>query len=446
MITFSKVRYQSRLYGFCWAILETRDKEFNAEQLKEQNLGITVMQALNYATQEEHEAITQLIDIIKVKNDIDDERAAILGALEGKKVVYSKLDPLKLLLDKDVFSKDEISSIFNKGSKKNYYILGGLFAIILCVIISNLPFVKEYRAYRDVVKSHTLSGCDSYLEQYGTTAKHSADVFYLKVKYSYYNMPVMADFLSTFPNDEHFTEIKKKYDSIWREEIAKYQNSDKLEYSPEAEKYMTELLTYLQNNYNNEVVVDVDIDLHLKEYSEYDESMRSLVEYFYKDEEMSITEGMVSLKNNFSTSNQVQLTSILVRGVQKSFDRIFTPNFIRVVASSNSQKSPNLYFYCNIHTQENLLGVPEIWIYQEVETKHILGYLMGISIDFAATFSIPNSDIVYDYKEIGEPENAIHGIQDIKSGYLQMSAMCFAEFSNKMSRNLGLKESYFTEE
>ena len=71
---------------------------------------------------------------------------------------------------------------------------------------------------------------------------------------------------------------------------------------------------------------------------------------------------------------------------------------------------------------------------------------MGISIDFAATFSIPNSDIVYDYKEIGEPENAIHGIQDIKSGYLQMSAMCFAEFSNKMSRNLGLKESYFTEE
>ena len=66
---------------------------------------------------------------------------------------------------------------------------------------------------------------------------------------------------------------------------------------------MTELLTYIQNNYSNEVVVDVDIDLHLKEYSEYDESMRSLVEYFYKDEEMSITEGMVSLKNNFPKIN-----------------------------------------------------------------------------------------------------------------------------------------------
>ena len=45
-----------------------------------------------------------------------------------------------------------------------------------------------------------------------------------------------------------------------------------------------------------------------------------------------------------------------------------------------------------------------------------------------------------------ENENEIRGIEDIKDGYRQMTQVCFAKFSDKMSVNLGLEKTYFREE
>ena len=89
------------------------------------------------------------------------------------------------------------------------------------------------------------------------------------------------------------------------------------------------------------------------------------------------------------------------------------------------------------------MAFPHIWVYQETLTKKVLGYLMGISIQIDATFTIPDSNVTYTYSEQGAPENEIKNIQDVQEGYLHMSAMCFAQFANKMSRNLGLKAIYF---
>lgn len=40
-----------------------------------------------------------------------------------------------------------------------------------------------------------------------------------------------------------------------------------------------------------------------------------------------------------------------------------------------------------------------------------------------------------------ENENEIRGIKDIKDGYRQMTQVCFAKFSDKMSVNLGLEKT-----
>ena len=43
---FGKNRFSIRLYSFAWAILETRDKEFDAEDTKNQNWIVTILKAM----------------------------------------------------------------------------------------------------------------------------------------------------------------------------------------------------------------------------------------------------------------------------------------------------------------------------------------------------------------------------------------------------------------
>lgn len=453
MATFSKARYQARLFGLCWAILEKRDKEFDAEKLKKQDWIVIVLHALDYATDAEKEVITQLPDIIKVKHDIADDRAAMIGAIEGKNIVYFNRDPHELYLDRDLIQakKESSGSDISNFSRKKLIIWGCIVAFFLGLIIYNLPICQEYREYRAVVKSKTVYSCDSYFQQYGMNARHSDDVMYTKIVATNYDVPTMALFLSSYPKNEHIAEVKKIYDSAWDNEIAKYENSDKSKYSEDAEKFMKAMLDYLHKHYCNEIVVDVDMKLNLKEYDEYPDYAREYIERCYFKEGLLVSEGMVSLKRNFTTSNQQELMKILIDGVQKSMDRIFTPNFIRVTTTSpKTKKLPQLCFRCNVQSKEVFDGIPAVYGYYETNengnNERILAYLMGISIDFSASFSIPNNKITYSYSEIGEPEKSIQGIIDIKDGYLRMSAMCFAQFSNKMSRNLGLQEVYFNED
>lgn len=107
MAQFTKGIFQMRLYAFCWTILETRQPDFNADKVQKQSPVLTMIQALNYATEAEKQIMSQLSDIIKTKPNIEDERDSMLGALEGKQVIYQNLDPHLLLQDRDIQSSEE---------------------------------------------------------------------------------------------------------------------------------------------------------------------------------------------------------------------------------------------------------------------------------------------------------------------------------------------------
>ena len=155
---------------------------------------------------------------------------------------------------------------------------------------------------------------------------------------------------------------------------------------------------------------------------------------------------MLSLKDNFTTEDRSVLIDILSEGVEDSFGRLFSSDFINVQEYSDADKiSPVLsfeYFIGNRleYGDEDGLEIPSIWTYYENNIPK--NYILAIDVKFNVIFSIPASDVQYVYSEIGDPGSEISGILSISDGYRRMTQKCFAKFSNKMSMNLGLDPVY----
>lgn len=77
-------RLQARLYGFCWTILEQRQPNFNADETKKQEMIITILKSLNFATEAESAVINKVVKLVSEITDVGTEQDAAIGALEGK--------------------------------------------------------------------------------------------------------------------------------------------------------------------------------------------------------------------------------------------------------------------------------------------------------------------------------------------------------------------------
>lgn len=320
---------------------------------------------------------------------------------------------------------------------------------ILVIIIYNLPYFKELRAYEKTKRSNDITLCDEYLYEY-PNGRHADDVMFLKIGLSNNHMDVIVEYLNNFPDGKYSEEVNTLCDSLWNEEIDKYNKRDKSGESEKATKYMSEMLQYMKEHRINTILVNIHPNLNLKDYDEYDQNIHKILELI-NDNSLSIEKGMISLKSNFSNYDNLELMKILIYGVQESINTMFTPDFISVINETQREHvdMPNLDFYYTINSQEEKYGnivVPEIWEYQDFLSGKTLNYLVGIDIDFKAKFSIPGSTITYEYSDKGEPGDNINNVSNIRDGYKQMAQICFAQFSNKMSKNLGLAETYFQED
>lgn len=367
---------------------------------------------------------------------------------------------------------------------KRKIIIGVVTSIILLVVA--MPYIKEYKIYSKAKNGNDVALCDDYINKYPNgryienileikeeiafkrvqedknsytcdwyievcpDGKHLEDVRYLKIGYTdtflkdiNEYLHAINEYLHYFPNGKYASEVNEKCDSLWDAEIMKYNARDKNRESPEAVKFMSEMLQYMKERRINSVLLDVSSHLQLKDYNEYDSKVRDLLEATNDNIFLSLSSGMISLKSNFSEADISTLMQILSEGVQKSLDKMFTPGFI-TVENYSSQDLPKLHFDYTIKSQEERYGdvvIPHIWSYHEGAV--IKNYLIGISIFFKAHYSIPGSSTTFDYSEKGEPASNIDNVEDIRDGYRQMTAICFAQFSNKMAKNMGLKETYF---
>lgn len=301
--------------------------------------------------------------------------------------------------------------------------------------------------YRNA-KNGDVYACDKYIDLY-PEGRHMEDVRYFKIQHTredqFYNtnniFTAINEYLHQFPNGKYAQEINATCDSIWDEKIRMYNERDKVNESPEAVKYMTEMLQYMKKNRINNIAVDVTSHLQLKDYEEYDSKVRSFLEATNTGS-LPLAEGMISLKSNFSEADVSSLMEILSEGVQRSFDKRFTPGLI-TVKDISSNDVPTIHFDYTIQSQEHQTGayaIPDIWTYSQNDIA--INYLIRISIIFNALCSIPGSSTSFEYSEKVDPTENISNISDINDGYLKMTLMSFAEFSNKMAQNMGLKEIY----
>lgn len=370
--------------------------------------------------------------------------------------------------------------------KKGNKIIVGVVASVIILAIA-IPFIREYKIYSKAKDGNDIALCDGYINRYPDgryleevleikekiafdkvkeekdsytcdwyaevcpKGKRLEEVRYLKIEYSKKKilgntndlLVAINEYLHDYPNGKYSGEVNSTCDSLWDAEIERYNTRGKKRESATAVKFMSEMLQYMKKNRINSVLVDVSSHLQLKDYDEYDSRVREYLESTNDNNALSLSSGMISLKSNFSQADISTLMQILSEGVQKSLDKMFTPGFISVVSSSSGDL-PKLHFDYTIKSQEERYGsvvIPHIWSYHEGYI--VKNYLIGISIFFKAHYSIPGSLTTFDYSEKGEPANNINNVDDINDGYRRMTSMCFAEFSNKMARNMGLKETYF---
>lgn len=371
---------------------------------------------------------------------------------------------------------------------KKRIIISVLISLVLICIA--FPYLKEYKFYSRAKKGNNIEYCDGYIENYPNgryladileikdsiafmkvkdeqtssacywyeevcpDGKHLEEVRYLHVGYSDNSLSAINDYLHDFPNGKYANEVNAICDSLWDIEIIKYTSSAKRKGSAAAIKYMNDMLQYMKVHRVNSVQVDVKSHLQLKDYEEYSSNVREFLEWQYEAEVPPLSQGMISIKSNFSEEDISTLMEILTDGVQNSFDQLFTPGFITVKQSSeevkqSSEDLPRLHFDYTIKNQEERYGntmLPIIWHYSQRDRfsniNIVRNYLIGISIFFKARYSIPGSATAFVYTEKGEPADNISDIEDISDGYRRMTRACFQQFSNKMSRNLGLKEAY----
>lgn len=452
---FSSPRWYGRLLGLLLNLARMKGVTFDkSEDLTLQDLYIKVS---NVSTRKEKEVIDRLLQKWAEQKQNEEANHISISAYDDNKlqeqgtndtfVILHKRESLDKLFEETDFYREEEQRVaaMKKKQAKNRCILWSIIAaVVATIVIYNLPYFKELRFYNDVVEAREGYKCRNYYDKY-PDGRHYEDVMHLEIALSATPVKTMMAYLKKFPEGKYADEVNARYDFLWNAEIAKYEKRDKINESPEAVKYVTEMLHHMKQHRINTIRLDVNPTINLKDYEEYSESMRNLLEFFFKDEALPLKGNIVSLKENFTEEDRSVLMRILAEGVEKSFNRMFSPDFVSIVTSRHeaADMSPVLAFNYIIKNRNESNGseIPNIWNY--VSGGKTEAYVLAIDVKFDVSFSIPQSDVTYAYSEIGEPGEEIRGIRNIKDGYRQMTQVCFAKFSNKMSDNLGLEKTYF---
>lgn len=348
--------------------------------------------------------------------------------------------------------KKQLFGLGNDSLKVVLAIIG----ILVIIGVYNLPYFEEMRAFSKIEKTEDsiekMQLIKDYEEEY-PEGRYLDDVLWMKIELSGNDMNHMVYYIEKFPEGGHAEEVNNLIDIRWDNEIHKFKNHDKSKEDSAAIKYMTEMLQYMKQNRINTIKVLVNSTLELKDYDEYDEKVRLFIETYTHNDVLPVKGNVVSIKENFSEGDNNSLMQILIDGVQKSMNRIFSYGFIKVekddgihyIDQPKKNNQPVLRYDYTIKSQEDKVGkyvLPHLWTY--VDNNNIpIKHLLGISITFKAHFTLPNSNTTYDYTESSAPQDDINNIENLNDGYRQMTMVCFGLYSNKMARNMGLAEAYF---
>lgn len=368
-----------------------------------------------------------------------------------------------------------------KRIKKTFKIALPIVAIIIIgIVVYNLPYFAEKRAYSSTINMPSRETFETYIANY-SNPEHLPDVlyrqglYYLTAKeetqYANISDSLLARFpeaqlswaansesgerqcikawdslLTRFPEHELSRAANEKIDSIWNCELARFIEKHPDPTSSSSLAAMYEMLEYMKENRIYDILLIPTSDVDLKEYDDFPSGVRDFLEFFHPELKSN---PVLKIKDYFQQSDQYTLEQMLTVGFKKSINEFFTPNFFSVIVKSNndedSSKLPVINLGYSIKSQIDKLGdhdIPIIWTYvskssdgTEQESKHI----MGIEVAFASSLSFPGQNTPWTVKIKGSPEEDIHNIQNIEDGYRLMTRKCFEKFGEKLITLLGLE-------
>lgn len=366
---------------------------------------------------------------------------------------------------------------------KTRIIIFSIFAVWAIIIVCTYTYYRDYKAYRLVLEELDEHKCNWYLELFPNgsyvdsvlslkdvivykafqekpdmtsayhyvescpNGKHTEDVWYKMISFADNKLVSINDYLQRYPKGKYANVVNEMCDSLWDNEIEKYNQRDKRKESPKAVKYITEMLQYMKIHRITTVRLQINSDTRLKDFSEYTRRERILA--CGSESELSNVESkMVSIKDNFTSYDEKYLAQILIDGIKNNFSSFFSTDFVDVVyddTKSYNKKFPLIVMSYTIKSQEDYGGYPHIWEYSSSYSKYGMyitqNYLVGISISFNASFTIPGRQTKYEYCEKGNPLKAQFDVSSISDGYRKMTQYCFENFSQKLSENIGVKQT-----
>lgn len=365
----------------------------------------------------------------------------------------------KILLDEDFTAEQaEDLRIKAKRTRRNRIIwLSVIAAAILGIVIYNLPYFAEIREFNKVKEEYSHGytysldySIDQYCDKY-PDGKHLGDVLMLGARFNLKeNQPVEAlDYidrcLKAVPGGTLADECKQLSDSIWDVEITKYETKAAKAASKEGADFILQMLRYMQKNKIHTVKVVAEPILELKEYSEYSDVIRFLLEMDQDGSSVKLPDDMVTIKDKISISEASEWVEYVVNALNKGFNGILTPGFIKFT-EDNTEDESGIYPVVNvkytINTQESTPGFPDIWIYTEKNGMLIVSQslLLGIGMKFDAEFVLPETKVTFNISESGDPgSQTIDGTPS--DAYSIMCQRCTAEFAQTIEGAFGLTES-----
>lgn len=330
-----------------------------------------------------------------------------------------------------------------------------LLAAIVAGVLFILPYLKEKSAFNRVESERTIKACEEY-EADWPDGSHLDDVLFMRVNLSKDSTTFtteMSNYLTRFAYGKHANEVNKMWDELWDREIAKYTSADNPALPSEAADMMTKMLTYMKEQRVNAIVTAFQSNLHVKEYTEYDEEVRSHLDQA-NENTLSFNDGIIPIKTGYDDRCIEQLNAVLTTGLQQSFNKVFIPGFIRLVPEaddSSLQKAlPKLTVNYRITSLENKIydtTYPDIWTYtsgkpSEGGEKEAKGYLIGVRIHLTQNLTMPDSTTTPSLEISGEPTTYFDHIKNVQHGYLEMTSELYKDFSNKMAAGMGLPAGY----
>lgn len=324
------------------------------------------------------------------------------------------------------------SNEMEKGKRVSFIVL----VIVLIFAFYHL-FLSDFLAYQRVKTQRTMKACDDYIEKY-YDGYYLEDVRFLAVDISK-SFVKLREFKSTYPKSEYMHQINEINKSIWAQESDRYLSQISRLSNPQAVDYFKALLNYLSKHDIYTLTIGILSDVSLKDFDEYDNSIRQLFEIVY---EHPVEENMLPLGQNFSSGNIDNLEEMIVNALQKSFDAVFSEGFLEIVrdkdAFNKSKEAPIMFIKYAIknQTDKDFEQAPHIWEYQR--DGDFLAYILGISIDFNFVSQIPNENIGYSFTKHYDPTENFTFTGGLPNGYAIMTSMVFQKFTEHVAKDFSL--------